>query len=210
MALKYIARFVSYVFHPLFGLTYALLLVMWVNPYGFGSSTFQDTLEVNDVLVLQIFITTALLPGFAALMMKMLGLIDSLEMKDKQERIGPYMATVVFYIWIYMTIRSNPNLPLEYKTFVLGASIALALAFFINLFTKISMHTTAMGGILGFAVIGLFIYAFPNFVGLTQIILLTAGVVGTARLLLDAHEPNDVYAGYAVGFLAQFVALQLG
>jgi hypothetical protein len=37
--------------------------------------------------------------------------------------------------------------------------------------------------------------------------LIAAGLVGSSRLILGAHEPNEIYGGYAIGFLAQFVAL---
>lgn len=38
--------------------------------------------------------------------------------------------------------------------------------------------------------------------------LLMAGLVGTARLILDAHQPFDIYGGYLVGFSSQFIALR--
>jgi membrane-associated phospholipid phosphatase len=37
--------------------------------------------------------------------------------------------------------------------------------------------------------------------------VIAAGLVGSSRLILGAHEPNEIYGGYAIGFLAQFVAL---
>jgi len=39
--------------------------------------------------------------------------------------------------------------------------------------------------------------------------ILFAGAVGTARLALDAHEPVDLYRGYAAGFGAVLVAAGL-
>jgi membrane-associated phospholipid phosphatase len=35
-----------------------------------------------------------------------------------------------------------------------------------------------------------------------------AGLVGTARLILVAHVPRDLYTGFIVGFCAQFIALR--
>jgi membrane-associated phospholipid phosphatase len=35
-----------------------------------------------------------------------------------------------------------------------------------------------------------------------------AGLVGTARLALGAHDKVQIYAGYLVGFLSQLVALK--
>jgi membrane-associated phospholipid phosphatase len=39
------------------------------------------------------------------------------------------------------------------------------------------------------------------------IAIIIAGLVGSSSLILRAHEPADIYGGYVVGFLAQFVAM---
>ena len=41
---------------------------------------------------------------------------------------------------------------------------------------------------------------------LLVLVVLFAGAVGMARLRLGAHEPVDVYQGYAAGFAAVLVA----
>jgi membrane-associated phospholipid phosphatase len=40
------------------------------------------------------------------------------------------------------------------------------------------------------------------------IALLLAGLTGTSRLYLKAHTPAQVYAGYFIGILTQFIALR--
>jgi len=42
-----------------------------------------------------------------------------------------------------------------------------------------------------------------------MLILIFSGLVGSARLYLNAHEPKDLWGGYLVGFASQFIALQL-
>jgi len=37
--------------------------------------------------------------------------------------------------------------------------------------------------------------------------ILACGLVGTSRMLLGAHNSSDIYGGYFVGFISQFVAL---
>lgn len=105
---------------------------------------------------------------------------------------------------------------------MLGAVIGLFIAFFINIFSKISAHAVGMGGLLGMVIITMALSNFDSFVLHSTIIgtfefsmnalllftLLMAGLVGTARLLLDAHTPNDIYGGYLVGFASQFIALR--
>lgn len=63
-----------------------------------------------------------------------------------------------------------------------------------------------MGGLLGMVIIIFtFSYAGPNYLVILTLIL--AGAVGSSRLILHAHIPKDIYGGYAVGFLPQFIAL---
>jgi membrane-associated phospholipid phosphatase len=38
--------------------------------------------------------------------------------------------------------------------------------------------------------------------------ILLAGLVGTSRLSLKAHEPMDLYGGYFIGLIGQFVAMR--
>lgn len=203
--LKTIASIFSYIFHPIFVLTYLLLLVMWVNPYLFGRTTFEG----HNLTLVQIFFSTALLPGIAILLMKALNIISSLKMEDKQERIGPYIATGIFYLWIFVNVRDNGEIPLSYRSFVLGATIALFLAFIMNLVEKINIHAVSAGVVLSAVLIMLATYNF-TLINMTTVLMATiiyAGAMGTAQLLLKDSRPLDIYGGYFIGFVAQAIAL---
>ena len=85
--------------HPLLVLTYVLLLMLAINPFAFGAHHMGDKHTV--VLVLYVISTTFVIPGLGVSLLKPLGLIQSLEMNDKQERIGPYIISGIFYLWIF-------------------------------------------------------------------------------------------------------------
>ena len=216
--LRLFAHLFSFICHPLFMLTYMLLILLTVNPYLFGVNNIGD----SSYLILMVFFSTVLIPGFSIIMMKFLGLIESIELRDKQERIGPYIITGVFYLWMYRNILDNPNIPIAFKIFVLGATIALFVAFFINLFSKISMHTLGMGGLLAMIIITMFQYSHGSFwvnlslfkfqMSMTQlliIVIVLSGLVGTSRLFLKAHQQQQVYGGFVVGLLSQFIAMMI-
>jgi len=175
--LKTIASIFSYIFHPLLVLTYLLILVMWVNPYLFGRTTF----ERHNLTLVQIFFSTALLPGVAILLMKALNIIPSLKMEDKQERIGPYIATGIFYLWIFVNVRDNGEIPLSYRSFVLGGTIALFMAFLMNLIEKINIHAVSAGVILS-AVI--FMLATYNFTLVNMTTVLMAAIIYTGAFFM--------------------------
>jgi hypothetical protein len=192
--------------HPLMLVTYTFVYLMWVNPFAYGSPSFELALSDYDVVLIRIFISTALLPFISILMMKFLGMLETLEMEDKQERIGPYIATGIFYLWIFFSTNSNPQLPDGFKIFMLGATVALFLAFFVNNFTKISIYTVGLGSMVGMVMMNLSLTLPATFQAL-QIVIVLAGLLGTARLFLKSTLTMDVFGGYFVGFIAQFIAL---
>ncbi|MCB0643086.1 MAG: hypothetical protein KDC44_15660, partial [Phaeodactylibacter sp.] len=129
-----IAKFISLLFHPLLILTYILVLLLLSNPYLFGVNTIQEEIP----LVLLMFFSTVLIPGIAVAMLKLLGLIKSLTMEERNERIGPYIITSIFYLWLFINFYHNSQVPTIFTSFVLGATIALFVVFFINIFAPIS------------------------------------------------------------------------
>ncbi|MDZ4682293.1 MAG: hypothetical protein SH848_20875 [Saprospiraceae bacterium] len=218
--LRPFAKAVSILFHPLLMPTYMLALLLLINPFIFGvNSIFDDAGKLN---LLRIFLYTFFIPVFAVAMLRPLGFIRSLEMEDKSERTGPYIITAVFYLWAYMNMKNSSLFPPAYACFMLGAVIALFVTFFINIFSKISAHAVGMGGLLGMVIITMLRFSHDVFTIQTGtfgtisfnmnavliIVILLCGIVGTSRLLLHAHEPRDLYGGFMVGFVAQFLALR--
>jgi membrane-associated phospholipid phosphatase len=123
---------------------------------------------------------------------------------------------------MFRNLLDNPDIPSSFSRAILGASIGLFLAFFINIFDKISSHTVGIGGILGFILVFLFqhkeaglliqgvndvIYLIPLSLFFLFFVFL-AGLVGSSRLYLKAHQPMQVYGGFIIGIIAQFIALR--
>jgi hypothetical protein len=212
-----LALFLSIIGHPLLIVTYALLIMLIFNPFAFGAHNLFDNASV--LMLIMVFATTFVIPGAGVAIMKPLGLIKSIQMEDKQDRTGPYIITGVFYLWLFKNLLSGGNAPDFLAQFVLGATLGLFLSFFINIFTKISAHAVGMGGLLagllligkewGGSVADLHVFNGTLSISLNVIyigVLIFAGLIGVARLALDAHTPADLYRGYAVGIGAQFVA----
>lgn len=141
---KYSAYFFSILGHPMIMVMYMLFIYLKVNPYLFPYSNGRDL----STLILIIFFTSVLIPFIAILLMLGVGFIQSLEMKDSKERIGPLIVTAISYLWLYLNVRTHNAIPIPYANFILGALIALFIAFFINNFSKISLHGVGMGGLL--------------------------------------------------------------
>ena len=177
--------------------------------------------EAERLEVLRAFLSTFFIPAIAVMMMKALGFVSSLEMKNPKERIGPYIVTGIFYLAYFYAMYRNPDMPQIYKVFLLGSVTGLFLAFFLNLFSKISAHGVGMGGLLGMVLITVFRTKQTTFmihlgssweISLNSLLIVTiilCGIVGTSRLLLNAHKPKDLYGGFLVGITTQFIALNI-
>lgn len=217
--MRALAYFISVVFHPLFILLYMTLVLLWTNPFAFG---WRHVSEADELLII-LGMTTITLPALAILMMKMLGWVRSLDLESRHERIAPYIVSGIMYLSMYLHILRSGSFPASLKVAVLGTLIGLWTCFFINNFIKVSVHASGMGGLI--AMIGLTKTTFGGdqahiglFGGANLVIpidylfygsLIAAGMVGTSRLILKAHQPREVYLGFAVGLLSIGVAWQV-
>lgn len=206
--MKIPARIISYIFHPLLFPTYGTLLIIAVNPNMFGY--FGEKLHAAWLII--VFALTFIFPAVWLLMMKRLEMIDSLLMETSKERIVPFIATATFYLWTAWMFKPNVNMKIPPNQLVfymmLGCCLGIFIAFFINIFSKISLHAIGVGGLIGLMLPLIRISTYDLRFVLIGIILL-AGIVGTAQLLLKAHSEKEILTGYFVGFTGQFIAFTL-
>lgn len=202
MIARVFAHTFSIVFHPLLILTYVLLFLIWVNPYEFGGGG----LGKNLPLVASAFLYTFAMPAFALIMMKYLGLVGDLKLSKREDRIIPYIAAGVFYCWLSVNAFYTSVYPKVYTIFIIGSTIALFLAFIVNNYSKISIHTVGMGGLVTMIFFTLLFFSYDNIEVFLLLSILFAGAVGTSRLLLKAHTSRQVYSGYLVGLIGQAIS----
>ncbi len=196
-----------------------VLLLLLINPYLFG----VNSLHQGFLIILRIFFTTFLIPSVAVLIMKGVGLISSLEMEERTDRIGPFIATGIFYLWAFRSLLADTSVPSAYLVAVLGATIVLFVCFFINIFYKLSIHAAAMAGFLGMVLICMHLYSVGIFkidvpflgeciISMNFILvgsILAAAAVMSARLILNVHSLGQIALGFTVGLLGQFIALKI-
>ncbi len=195
----------------------ALMLSFLVfNPYSF---LFQDEKD-KGVFVIMAVAIVFVIPLVVVAVMKGIGLISSFRMMDKKERIGPLIAIMTCYIWFFINLYNNPVYPDELSILALGSCLAVGMGFFINNFSKISLHAIGAGGLvcglyLSFSSFELteFKVTFPllgsfwiSSLFVLILSVLIAGAIGTARLYLNAHRSRDVFGGYLVGIFAFLMA----
>lgn len=214
--IKKIAQFLSLLFHPLLVVTYMLVLLLLINPYAFGVNQLGEGKSM--IYLFGVFSTTFLIPVFAILMMRQLEMTGKEPGNEQMDRIGPFLVAGMLYIIQYYSFHRLPDMPVVFKSAFLGATIALFVAFFINLFSKISLHAVGMGALVGLVLVAMLLFNYSSIrIGswlfslyvLLFLMIILAGLVGSARVILEEHIPSDLYGGYLVGFATQLIALQL-
>jgi membrane-associated phospholipid phosphatase len=112
----------------------------------------------------------------------------------------------------------NADIPEIFAIYTLGSVIALCLGFFITVFSKLSLHAVGVGGLSGILLVMLWHFGYQglNVLGFNlhiklvfMLSLIVSGLVGSARLWLNAHTTKDVFGGFLVGIASQFIALQI-
>lgn len=217
---KVSAQIISILFHPLFVIGYVLAFLLMSQSYMFGFSSIKS----QNLIIFSVVATAIMFPLISIVMMKTLGLISSFEMVDKKERIAPLIVTGLFYLWLYVNIRNNDLVPDAFSFFALGSTIAVFMALFLNSFTKISLHTIGMGGMTSGILFIIFRYSY-GYMDISLpwieatlrlsdrvvmiIVLIIGGIVGTARLALNAHKTDEIYGGYLIGILSQMIAFRI-
>jgi membrane-associated phospholipid phosphatase len=198
-----LAIFFSTVFHPLLIPTYAFIFLDWAYPYLF----FNLDLISKSRLFVTIFINTFLFPMISLFIMKKLDFISSFHLPDRKERIIPYIAIIAFYFWTYLVVK-NLGVGALINDILFGVCISVFLVFFFNGFFKISAHATASGAFVGLSIFLAF-HSVYNLELLLMIIVLLAGLIGSSRLYLAAHNSFEIYSGYLVGLAGQFLSFMV-
>lgn len=200
--LQGIAHVVSYLFHPILLPTYCILLLMWANPFYIASIKSAQGYQ----LFVSVFFNTCLLPVFIMRMFKNLGFIKDFNLDDRKERALPYLLMISFLFWAWFVLKFYMGFPAIVHETLWGCFLSVMAAYFVNIFYfKISMHTLGMGGLFVVALRASFIATSNIQLALIAVILI-GGLVGTARLILNAHKPVEIYYGYFLGILLMWFA----
>ncbi|WP_126248422.1 hypothetical protein [Chitinophaga rhizosphaerae] len=197
-----LANVFSYVLHPLFIPLLVTFLSVTALPEFFTSFRSNSFRWDYDVLFIRVAVASVLFPMLVVSLSKALGFVGSITMKDQKDRIIPYVASIIFYFWAFYTFKREGAAPAFYNAFWLGVFIAVVISFVANSFVKISMHTVGWGGVVGYLAC-LMAGMGMNVAVPLAIAVVLAGVAGTARLVLDAHTPAEVWTGFFVGLVAQ-------
>lgn len=195
---------------------YMFGLIIWFNPYLFGSLSHQELV----VFFISLIVISAIIPMISTLMLYGLEMIESIEMSKSSDRIGPLIIAGVCYCWLFINFYTNSSIPLTFTRYMLGVLLALFIAFLINLFQKISLHAIGVSGLVtGFTILIMdtgYMYSQiqiaesvyqVNILIILILLILILGITCSARLYLNSHSKEEIMGGILIGCITQILSL---
>ena len=191
-------KIISYLFHPVLFSTISALLFFIIHPKYLPKSFVYKILLV-------IFISTYVIPILFLFILKQRKTIDDFHLKTIKERKLPILFfTTISLLLAYRLLEVKIINLLAYSFF--GAALGMFIVY-ILFYTKLktSLHTLAIGSLLGFIMLLSFHYKI-GLLFLIGFLFLLFGLVAYSRLKLKAHNNLEIYMGLIVGVASQFIA----
>lgn len=196
--MKIFANIVSTVFHPLLMITYGMILTLFYTYLAIYP------MKLKLIIVGGAFVCTTIIPGLFILLLRYSGSVSDLEVTDRRERVLPFLV-MIFSIMVYVFFVRRVQVPFWLIGILVGVAFSLLVALLINFYWKISIHGLGIGGLLGGAM-GIARIHMINAYWLFICLILIAGMVASARIILNKHTPMQMYGGICLGFICTFVA----
>lgn len=209
-----LARILSWVFIPLNAPVFALAIAAYLQ----SDSLFQrqevifllrDEWKFMLVLVFAFF--SVVIPAFTILFLRSSGLITTVMMDNRKERLLPSLFVNASAIALYFVLQSkDPDslLPSAIYGLAIGSFATVFICTIITRWWKVSLHAAGMGIITGFLFAyygGLVFYEF----WVLPLSLIASGLVMSARMYLGKHTLAQCLVGYFIGVVSLVITLIL-
>lgn len=195
-----LANLISVVFHPI-----VIPTLIFASIFGFAPILARPLSDEALLYILMaIFITTLVIPLCSMGVLKLSDYISSLAMRERKERVIPFLFVSVFYgITTYM-FYAKMQLNTVLVLIMLAITLISFLIAIITFFWKISAHSAAIAGMMGFFIAIMIKFSLETFLFPVILSVLLVGIVMSARLYLNSHTPSEILGGGILGFTLSF------
>lgn len=199
---KFFAKLFSFLFHPLLLPAVGIIVL-------FNSGSILDYLpfEAKKIILIIVFISTAILPLTFVPFFLFQKIIKSIYMDNNKERLIPFFITSVLYFFAYYLL-VRLGAPTTINVFILASAIAVFILFLLSIKWKISAHMLGIGGLTG----ALIVISFRLDINLIYFILaaiFVSGALGYSRLKLEKHNQFEIYFGWLTGLLVTSLVISV-
>lgn len=198
---KILAKFFSVLFHPLIMTSVGLLIM-----FNSGSSLAVVQPEVKKISIIVVFLFTCVFPLGLMVMLYLTRMIKDFELSVKKERVLPISLTIILLLFTFFVMKGIPQLERGHIGYLLSPSVGMFIILIINNYMKPSVHMLGLGSLLGMLLIIIVFFRAPLQV-LFVLTMLSAGITGSARLILKLHTPKELLVGILTGFFTTAVIM---
>jgi hypothetical protein len=148
-----------------------------------------------------IFIVTFLLPVLNIGIFRVFGTIESVTMKNRKERILPFIFIACIYIVITYLLYSRTQIELDdnFLKLMMIIDLLVIVSLIATLFFKVSVHSLAIWGLIGITLPLTKLSEVNALLYVSIGLVFFAGVIMSARLQLGAHTYREVMWGAVLG-----------
>lgn len=199
--MKLFLKLGSIFFHPL------LMPIMGTAIYFYITPRFVE----QEMVIANLFaltIITVIIPIVAFFLLKTLGQVESIYLRDVRERKFPLMIQCVLLLLIIKMVFNpydNPELYFFFVGILFSAFASLVMVLFK---IKISLHQIGVAGLLLFLV-GLSAHFKINLLIPISFFLFVNGWVASSRLQANAHTYTELGLGFLIGALPQLILFNM-
>ena len=188
---------ISYVFHPL------IMPLLGVIFY-FSKSPRYIPFDIIQAKIVSLFILTVILPILLYLLLKTVGVVNTINLETTKERIYPLLLNGIVILIVLQRILT-PTQAIELYFFFVGILISnMACLLLVIMKFKASIHMIAVSGVFMFF-IALSIHFSININGTLALMCIIMGAIATSRLHLKAHTYKELILGVFIGFMPQLI-----
>lgn len=195
--MNYFLKSAAYIFHPL------LMPLIGARLYFSLTPRFIEP-QIINAKTYAIIIITILIPLISFFLLKNLGLVKSIKLKEVQERKFPLMVQTLLILVIIKMVFSSYQTPEMYYFFV-GVLFSTLSALILVLFNfKASLHQMGVAGVTMF-LIALSVHFNKNYLLEIGVFFLINGWVASSRLETKSHTIPELVTGFIIGVIPQII-----
>lgn len=200
--MKWVAKSISVILHPLFVLNFGLFSLFKFHPY-YVSKFYEEQFYTISMFIA---VNTLIMPLLSVYLLKRFNFISDFAITDRKQRLMPYTVITILLGFTSYQLYQNEVYGLPLK-FMLSTIVCVVINILLNIKFKVSSHAIASGGLVGlylFLTMNRHLSVFnPMLIGA----VLAAGISAWSRLYLEAHNEKEVYTGFGIGLLVCFVGM---
>lgn len=193
------ARVISAIFTP-FSIPFLAFLILFLFSY-LRIMPIQYKLIVLGV----VYCFTILMPTLTIFLFRKINGFSPEDLGERKRRFMPFLLTITSYVFC-LVMMHRLNIPWYMTGIILAALIMMVICIVVNLKWKLSEHMAGLGAIVGGLVSFSALFGY-NPVWWLCLFILIAGVLGTARIILQHHTLGEVLVGFAVGLICSLLVL---